>query len=66
MILNYFDFYDDGSLVNYGALVPTMKKGLCSNIIRVNASSEDTMINRRILELNDLYDAIHNMKPKFE
>lgn len=66
MILNYFDFYDDGSLVNYGALVPTMKKGVCSNIIRINASSKDTLINRRILELNDLYDAIHNMTPKFE
>ena len=66
MILNYFDFHDDGSFVNYGALVPTMKKGLCSNIIHVNASSEDTMINRRILELNDLYDAIHNMMPNFE
>ena len=65
-ILNYFDFHDDGNLVNYGALVPTMNKGMCSNIIRVNASSEDTMINRRISELNDLYDAIHNMAQKFE
>ncbi|MDE6662195.1 MAG: hypothetical protein K2K46_02520 [Lachnospiraceae bacterium] len=66
IILRDLDFYDDGSLINYYALIPAMKRGLRSNIIRVNATSEDTMINRRILELNDLYDAIHNMTPKFE
>ena len=42
------------------------KKGLRSNIIRVNAESSDTMINRQISELNGLYDAIHCITPRFE
>ncbi len=66
VILRDLDFYDDGSLINYYALVPAMKRGLRSNIIQVNASSEDSTIHSRIMELNDLYDAIHNMTPKFE
>lgn len=65
-ILSDLHFYDDGSFVSYFTLLPDMKKGLRSNIIRVNAKSADTMINRRILELNDLYDAIHHITPKFE
>ena len=66
MILRDVVFYDDGSSISYYAMIPTMKKGLCSNIIQVNANSEDTLINSRIWELNDLYNAIHNMTPKFE
>ena len=59
-------FYGDGSLVSYFALLPNTKKGLRSNIIRVNAESSDTMINRQISELNGLYDAIHCITPRFE
>lgn len=65
-ILDDFHFYDDGSLVSYFAFLSGTKEGLMSNIIRVNAKSTDTMINRRILELNDLYDAIQHITPKFE
>ena len=65
-ILSDLCFYDDGSLVSYFALFPETKEGLRSNIIRVNAESADAMINRRIWELNDLYDAIHHITPNFE
>ena len=65
-ILKNLCFYDDGSLVSYFARVPGTKKGLSSNIIRVNAKSTDTMINRRISELNELYEAIHHITPSFE
>lgn len=65
-ILKDLCFYDDGSLVSYFALLPGTKKGLRSNIIRVNAESTDIMINRRISELNQLYEAIHHITPKFE
>lgn len=65
-ILRDLCFYDEGSLVSYFALFPETKKGLRSNIIRVNAESADTMINCRIWELNDLYDAIHHITPNFE
>lgn len=65
-ILRDLCFFDDGSLVSYFAIFPEAKKGLRSNIIRVNAESADTMLNRRIRELNDLYDAIHRITPNFE
>lgn len=64
-ILRDLRFYD-GDLVSYFALLPETKKGLRSNIIQVNAESEDTLINRRIMELNELYNAIHHITPKFE
>lgn len=65
-ILRDLCFYDDGSLVSYFPLFSGMKKGLISNIIWVNTESEDTMINRRISELNELYHAIHHIIPNFE
>lgn len=65
-ILRDLDFYDDGKLVSYYALLPGTKKGLRSNIIRINVESPDTMINRQILELNGLYDAIHHITQNFE
>lgn len=65
-ILRDLCFYDDGSLVSYFALFPETKKGFRSNIIRVNATSTDTMISRRISELNELYAAIHHIAPNFE
>ena len=64
-ILRDLRFYGDGSLVSYFALFSGSKKGLRSNIIRVNAKSADTMISHQISERNDLYDAIHNITPKF-
>lgn len=64
-ILRDLYFYDDGSLVRYFPLIPRTKKGLISNIIRVNADSVDPIINRRILELNALYDKIHDITPEF-
>ena len=63
-ILQDLRFFD-GDLISYFALLPETKKGLRSNIIRVNAKSKDTMINRQITELNELFEAIHNIKPKF-
>lgn len=65
-ILRDLCFYDDGSLVSYFALFPGTKKGLRSNIIRVNAESADTMIKRQISKLNNLYHAIHHIAPNFE
>lgn len=65
-ILKDLYFYEDGSLVSYFALFPEPQKGLRSNIIRVSAKSTDTMINRRISELNELYEAIHHITPSFE
>ncbi|MCI8639296.1 MAG: hypothetical protein HFG41_09195 [Coprococcus sp.] len=65
-ILKDLYFYDEGSLVSYFAMPPRIKKGLRSNIIHVNAKSTDAMLNRRISELNDLYDAIHHIMPEFE
>lgn len=65
-ILRDLDFYDEGILVSYFALFPGTRTGLRSNIIRADAKSTDTMIKRRIAELNDLYDAIHCITPKFE
>lgn len=58
-ILKDLYFYDDGDLVNYFALFPGRKKGLRSNIVRVNVKSADPMISRRIFKLNELYKAIH-------
>lgn len=65
-ILKDLQFYHDGNFVSYFPLFLVAKKRLWSNIIRVNTQSEDTLINRRILELNKLYDAIHHITPKFE
>lgn len=65
-ILSDLHFYGDGHLVSYFALLPETKKGLRSNIVRVNAESSNTMINRRISELNSLYDAIHQITPQFK
>lgn len=57
-----FHFYDDGSsLLYYSPVLGTKKGELRSNIIRVNATSEDSLINRQIMELNGLYDAIHQI-----
>lgn len=65
-ILKDLQFYDNGSLVSYFALFPGTKKGLRSNVIQVNAESTDTMISRRISELNELYEAIHHITPNFD
>ncbi len=65
-ILRDLYFYGEGHLVSYFALLPGTKKGLRSNIVRVNAESSNTMINRRISELNSLYDAIQHITPKFK
>lgn len=65
-ILKGLLFYDNGNLVSYFALLPGTEKGVRSNIIRINTQSTDAMINRCILELNDLYEAIHHIAPKFE
>lgn len=59
-------YFFDGDLVSFFAFLPGTKKGLRSNIIQVNAESEDIMINRRITELNELYETIHHITPKFE
>ncbi len=64
-ILRDLHFYVEGHLASYFAILPGTKKGLRSNIVRVNAESSDTMINRRISELNSLFDAIHHITPKF-
>ena len=64
-ILKDLYFYNDGDLVSYFALFPGTKKGLRSNIVRVNAKSTAPMISRRILELNELYEAIHVITPSF-
>jgi len=65
-ILRDLSFYGEGHLVSYFALLPETKKGLRSNIVRINAESSDTLLNRRISELNSLYDAIHQITPKFK
>lgn len=65
-ILSYLHFYSEGHLVSYFAFLPETKKGVRSNIIRVNAESSDTIMNRRILELNSLFDAIQHITPKFK
>jgi len=65
-ILKDLHFFDDGSIVSFLAMLPGTKMGLRSNIIRVNVESSDPMINRRIFELNNLYDAIHHITQKFE
>ena len=64
-ILGDLRFYGNGRLVNYFTLLSGTRKRWESNIIWVNAESEDTMINRRISELNDLYRAIHDITPDF-
>lgn len=64
-VLKDLDFYPDGILLSFFALPLRTKKGLRANIIRVNAESEDTSINRLILELNDLHDTIRNITPQF-
>ena len=65
-IMGDIRFFDQGNLISYFALFSGGKKGLRSNIVRVNAKSADTMINRRITELNELYEAIHHITPNFE
>lgn len=64
--LKFLNFYGDGRIVNYFPLSPKIKGGLRSNIVRVNAESPDPITNRRISELNSLYDAIHHITPKFK
>lgn len=64
-ILRDFRFFDEGSLISYFSISSGAVKKLNSNIIQVNAESTDPMIKRRILELNDLYNAIHNIRPHF-
>lgn len=56
----------DGDFVCYFALFPGTKKGFRSNMVQVNAKSADAMINRRIAELNERYDAIRHITPKWE
>ncbi len=63
-ILRDLDFYPDGMLLSFFALLPETKRGLRSNIIRVNAESTDTLIKDLISKLNDLHDAIRNITPK--
>lgn len=65
-IMGDIRFFDQGNLISYFALFSGGKKGLRSIIVRVNAKSADTMINRRITELNELYEAIHHITPNFE
>lgn len=65
-ILKDLFFYSEGRLVNYFTVLSRTGKRWASNIIRVNAESTDTMISRRILELNDLYHAIHHIIPNYE
>lgn len=65
-ILGDLRFYGDGHLVNYFTLLAGTRKRWESNMIRVNAESTNTMINRQISELNDLYYAIHHITPNFE
>ena len=67
-ILSFLHFCEDGSLISYYQLTynPKAREILSSNIVRVNATSSDTMIHRQIAKLNDLYDAICNIKPKFD
>lgn len=64
-ILRDFRFFDKGNLVSYFALSSGAKRGLSSNIIQINAESSNPIIRRRILELNELYKAIHDITPKF-
>ena len=67
-ILGNLKFHDEGNLVSYFGLFPGKgkKEILRSNIIQVNANSEDILTNRRISELNELYDSIHHITPNFE
>ena len=64
-ILEDFHIFGEGYLVSYFAFLPETKKGVRSNIIRVNAGSSNTIMNRRISELNSLFDAIHHITPDF-
>lgn len=64
-ILKDLRFADDGSLVSYFSQFSKMKKGMMSNISQVDVKSVDTIIDRQILELNNLYNAIHQITPKF-
>lgn len=63
-ILQGIHFYSDGDLIGYFSLM--MRKGMMSNIVRVDVDSSDDRLKRRILELNGLYDAIHHITPEFE
>ena len=67
-ILRDLYFYDNGNLVRYFGLIirRDRRRGMISNIVRVNFDSTDTTIKRRILELNEWYDAIQNIMPTFE
>lgn len=68
-ILSFLHFCEDGSLISYyqRTFNPKAKaSSLSSNIVRVNATSSDTVISRRITELNELYEAIHHITPNFE
>lgn len=64
-ILKDMDLYDDGNLVSYFAMLPETRNGLRSNIIQVNTDSVDDAITTLIMELNHLYNEIHNITPHF-
>lgn len=64
-ILHDLNFLD-GDFIGCFFRFSNPRKGLISNIIQVKAESADTMMKRRIMELNELYDAIHNIMPEFE
>lgn len=60
-ILYYLSFPDDGDAVSWGS--PETRDGIVSNLVKVEASSEDVQIRRLIQEVNELYDQIRNIKP---
>ncbi len=59
-----FWFFNDGNLMKFVPRIPGSKI-FGSNVIRVRAQSKDARLDRLIRELNDLFDAIQHMSPKF-
>ncbi len=61
-IYRELDFYDDGNMVSMRS--HNAKDGIVTNIIKVNTKSDNAEVNALIDELNELFEKIHNIKPR--
>lgn len=61
-VMGYFSFSEEDDMVAWGSA--DTRDGIVSNLVRVEATSEDVQIRRLIQEVNELYDQIRTITPK--
>ena len=61
LLLRDIDYYDDGDLISYRTV--NAKGGIITNLVKVEATSDNTQIKRLIQEVNEIYEAIKTITP---